>query len=209
MKKIAVFICLILPFVAVKAQTFQRKTQQPAFFIPKSALSTRQQERLPAIENMNYQGQRPTSMHYQEKAQVKPTETKPVVDTSAQIKTQAPIKTEEKIIEKVEAKTPAPVKTEAQLKPEPAKVAEKTVIQAEKPKVLVKNKEEEEKTTTNTSDSYQETFTQILNRHKADLMRIRQGDYTQSADITAMIESYKPLKKTVSDRITPRSVIVK
>ncbi len=207
MRKIVVFLCLILPFVAVKAQTFQRKTRQPAFFMPQSALSTRQQERLPAIENMNYQGQRPTSMHYQEKAQVKPTETKPVVDTSAQIKPQAPIKTEEKIIEKVEAKTPAPVKTQAQLKPEPAKVAEKTVIQAEKPKVLVKNKEE--KTTTNTSDNYQETFAQILNRHKADLMRIRQGDYTQSADITAMIESYKPLKKTVSDRITPRSVIVK
>ena len=208
MRKIVFFLCLILPFVAVKAQTFQRKTQQPAFFMPQSALSTRQQERLPAIENMNYQGQRPTSMHYQEKAQINPADAKTVVDSKAQTKTQAPIKTEEKIIKKVEAKTPTPVKTQAQLKPEPAKVAEKTVIQAEKPKITAINKEEE-KTTANNSDNYQATFSQILNRHKADLMRIRQGDYTQSADVTAMIESYKPLKKTVSDRVNPRSVVIK
>jgi outer membrane biosynthesis protein TonB len=201
---------LILPFVAVKAQTFQRKTRQPAFFMPQSALSTQQQERLPAIENMNYQGQRPSSLRYgqQEQNKTQPTETKPVVDTSAQIKTQAPIKTEEKIIEKVETKTLAPVKTQTPVKQKPAKVAEKAVKPAEKPKVTAINKEEE-KTTINTADNYQETFAQILNRHKADLMRIRQGDYTQSADITAMIESYKPLKKTVSDRITPRSVIIK
>ena len=70
MRKIVVFLCLILPFVAVKAQTFQRKTRQPAFFMPQSALSTQQQERLPAIEDMNYQGQRPSSINYQKKAQM-------------------------------------------------------------------------------------------------------------------------------------------
>ena len=203
MRKIVVFLCLILPFVAVKAQTFQRKTRQPAFFMPQSALSTQQQERLPAIENMNYQGQRPSSMNYQKKAQINPADAKPVVDSKAQIKTQAPIKT----IEKVEAKTLAPVKNQTPVKQKPVKVAEKAVKPAEKPKVTAINKEE--KTTINTADNYQATFSQILNRHKADLMRIRQGDYTQSADITAMIESYKPLKKTVSDRITPRSVIIK
>lgn len=208
MKKIVVFLCLILPFVAVKAQTFQRKTRQPAFFMPQSALSTQQQERLPAIENMNYQGQRPSSMNYQKKAQINPADAKPVVDSMAQTKTQAPIKTEEKIIEKVEAKTLAPVKTQTPVKQKPAKVAEKAIKQTENPKVTVINNKEE-KTTINTADNYQATFSQILNRHKADLMRIRQGDYTQSADVTAMIESYKPLKKTVSDRITPRSVIIK
>ena len=209
MRKIVVFLCLILPFVAVKAQTFQRKTRQPAFFMPQSALSTQQQERLPAIENMNYQGQRPSSIRYgqQEQNKTQPTETKPISDTSAQIKTQPQIKTKETIIEKVETKNPAPVKTQAQLKPEPAKVAEKTVTQAENPKITAQNKEK--KTTINTSDNYQATFSQILNRHKADLMRIRQGDYTQSADVTAMIESYKPLKKTVSDRVNPRSVVIK
>ena len=203
MKKIVVFLCLILPFVAVKAQTFQRKTRQPAFFMPQSALSTQQQERLPAIENMNYQGQRPSSMNYQKKAQINPADAKPVVDSKAQTKTQAPIKT----IEKVEAKTLAPIKNQTPVKQKPVKVAEKAVKPAEKPKVTAINKEE--KTTINTADNYQATFSQILNRHKADLMRIRQGDYTQSADITAMIESYKPIKKTVSDRITPRSVIIK
>lgn len=191
MKKIIIFVCLILPFVAVKAQTFQRKTQQPAFFMPKSALQTNRQERLPAIENMNYQGQRPASFNYQNSKE-EIIENKDV---------EAP-----KLLKQEELTTttpPAPVITKTvEVKQPETHIAVKTETQ-------VKENSKPNTTTTRNSENYQAEFTQILNRHKADLMRIRQGDYTQSSDISAMIESYKPKVYTIRDTVTPRSIVVK
>ncbi len=198
MKKILLICCLLIPFIAVKAQTFQRKAQQPAFFMPKSALTNQQPERLPAVEDMNYKGRHPSNYNANTEQKV---QASPVFENKHE-----PINhllPEQELI-----KQPAPVS-------KPVETKEEKIIKAEMPVAQqVKNQQEEkpqikkEKPTSNSDSDYQKTFSAILKRHNADLIKISQGDYTENPEITSLVESYKPETHTIKSSFFPRAIIV-
>ena len=194
MRKFLFLICILLPFAVVNAQTFQRKQQQPGFFIPKSAIPSQQQERLPSIENMNYNQRRPTTYNQ------KPT----VQNATTPQKTFSPAPKNNT----VQKQQPALAKAQPQMITQQKKT-EKTVAKA--PVSDTKTISQTPKKTelfSKPNENYQKDFEQIFNRHRSDLMRISQGDYTQANDITELVDSFKPEIHQLKETIYPRSVII-
>ena len=203
MKKSLFFVCMFLPICAATAQTFQRKTQQPAFFMPKSAISTAQPERLPTVESMNYQGYHPVRAQTQPESQ-----TQPNVSARVPVQSSAQPKAEQ---QRAEQQKPVSLVAEQNTQ----KTAEKSDIKQkaenkQTPASVRKAGNDAPVDSDNISaDDYQKIFANILNRHRADLMRISQGDYSESQDISDMISSYKPGIHSIKERVYPRRVSIK
>ena len=187
MKKILLLVCLVVPLIGVKAQTYQRKVQQPAFFMPKSALTARQPEQLPAVDSMNYQGRRAPSL---KKAVVTPEQNpqpEQNIVSEAPLKTQAPI----------EEKAPTPLVQEKA--PEIPVVAENNEAKISY-KDRIKNKQADD------AEDYQNIFAEILRQHKEDLNKISKNESYDNPDITAMLEAYKSGPQKITETIYPRNV---
>ena len=188
MKKVLLFFCLLLPIAVVKAQTFQRKAQQPAFFMPKSALTNQQPEQLPAVENMNYQGRRPMSR-----------DLSPKIEADRTASNEKPTVVNHLLQQQNEAKP----------KPSPKLIEPQQITKQEeqKPQQLAPAQAQKEKSSSKSTDDYQKTFADILQQHHDDLLKISNGKYTQNPDIEALIESYKPKTETIKNKIFPRAII--
>ena len=193
MKKILLICCLLIPFIAVKAQTFQRKVQQPAFFMPKSALTNQQPERLPAVEEMNYKGRHPSNYNLQTEQNVPAS---PVLEDNPK-----PIN---QLLPKQEAVTQTATVSK------PAKPQEEKIIKAEMPVAQQEKKPQikKEKPTSDSDSDYQKTFSAIFKQHDADLAKISQGNYTENPEIKALVESYKPETHTIKSSFFPRAIII-
>ena len=190
MKKVFLLISsILLAAFAVKAQTFQRKVQQPAFFMPRSALSTQQQEKLPAIESMNYQGTRAPSVKpviNQQKTEQKIKENpfqKSEVSANKITKNQDK---QEKTADIKKIKQNAPVASDAQSK------AENTLNENKKTQIVAKSENPE---------NYQVVFAEIMRQHKADLADISQGKLVENPNIEAVTEAFKPQINKINDTI--------
>lgn len=209
MKKELLPILIALPLVAVKAQTFQRQAQQPAFFMPKSVVTAPQPERLPSVESMNYQGQRISNQssspfigapEYVEEVEknndvmpqntvaTEPLTPKSVAATSEE--TQKSVIKEEK---------PRQVVTENS-EPKKVNIFEKvdTAENSEK-NVTTENKKQD-------SDNYQEIFAKIIESHKNDLNLISKGQPVNNPEIERLIDSYTPEVHKITDTIDVRKI---
>lgn len=188
MKKAYFVIGLILIACTVKAQTFQRKVPQPAFFMPKSALSTQKQEQLPAIESMNYQGKRAPSVKPQTNSAQSESKAKENPFSQPQVsvikQTTHPKTEKNKTSEKAEAKVVEPNL------PISAALQNKAENQSAKTKSSSENPED-----------YQLIFASIMRQHKADLMNISKGLKVENEALTATIEAFKPKVHRISETI--------
>lgn len=203
MKKLLIFISLLLPIAAVNAQTFQRKVQQPGFFMPKSAIPNQQPERLPAIESMNYQGRRvinsaPEADNYEYEAKKVQNNNIPEQPIAEQI---------EKIEKTVELNKP-------EIENKSNESEYNTVVTQSETEKTLPDKIKQAKTTglsetqnpLSIEDAYQKMFAQILSQHYEDLEKISKGKTVKNPDIEAMLDRYDDKVYTITDTIYPRSV---
>ena len=200
MQKKFLVIGLISVAFAVQAQTFQRKAQQPAFFIPQSAISTQKQEKLPAVENMNYHGRRAPS-------------TIPIAKTTqpAQKINENPFRQP-----KVETSQMSAGKNQTIETDEIDKKAEKIVTNEQnktnfsesvQPKISAETQQPEPQSSKTASkndnpDDYQSVFAEIMLQHKTDLSNISKGKTVENPNIANVMEAFKSKVHTISDTIT-------
>ena len=194
-------VLIALPLFAVNAQTFQRRAQQPAFFMPKSVMTEQQPERLPSVGSMNYQGQR-----------ISDNASSPFFDASDEIDEPKKIENVEKNNVPTEAVVPA-LKQYAAPKPAEVKPVKKVQKQPSLPETASK-----ETTVTKTtavkndiaakkgSDNYQDIFAEIQKSHKKDLKLISEGQKVNNPEIEQMLESYEPKVHTITDTIDIRTL---
>lgn len=187
-KKILIIGFMSVAF-AVKAQTFQRKVQPPAFFMPKSALSTQQQEKLPAVESMNYQGRRAPSTRQVTNSVQSEEKNKENLLSQPQVSV---IKqtTNSKIEEKNKTSEKAGAQSVKNNLPVATVIQEKTENQPAKPKPKSEN-----------SKDYQSAFAEIMRQHKDDLMNISKGLKVENEDLTATIEAFRPKVHKITETI--------
>lgn len=199
MRKELLLICFVLPIIAVNAQTFERKPQQPAFFMPKSAISVQQPERLPAVKDMNYQGQHvPNSVS---SPFITPSENEDVSkeDISPTTPAENLVATEEKPDVKIDA---IKEKEQAAL-PEPEPKAPK--IKEIPQKIEITDNTDISDKGENSSENYQEIFARILNNHRQDLDKISRGQPLKNPELDELIESYRPQIRKINDTVDVRS----
>jgi hypothetical protein len=154
--------------------------------MPPSALTTQQPEKLPAIENMTYQGQRaPAYNKPNQNVQTNRTTSEKPAPTNRLTKEQL------KVISAPEPKLVEPTV--------PVKQTVERTQKTEQPKA--------KKPSPKTYDDYQKTFADILKKHNDDLLKISNRRYTESPDIKDLIESFKSDTVTLKETIYPRAVI--
>ena len=194
MRKEFLVIGFMLAAFTVEAQTYQRKVRQPAFFMPQSAISTQQQEKLPAIESMNYQGRKAPSVRSQENLVQEKTkvEDNPFrqPNVSAENQTLSPeMKEKDTAVEQNIEENNKPVSEVAakEIKRQPE--TEKKPVEA--PGAKADNPED-----------FQSIFAEIMRQHKADLADISKGKTVENPNIVAVTEVFRPKVHKIRDVIS-------